>query len=339
MGLPNTVFLHMFQWFIKKYGIMTAEEREENWQRMAADWQPANSFEQLVTQLFLGASYASAARYLMEERDIIDIGLRVIKRCGMYAEEYKAWIGMENAGQLASPHVKQTLDSFKGFWSNSITLVNQTSVPALQHGYGMAAIDNDGGSIASYGESLANLGAMYAATQETAKSQTDSLAAIQAQLAGLQQFCMAVGQQQPPPSNIYYALQQQQHRHNNSRNNRRGRGGGSFNGSGGGYPQQPTSHQGQQSSGPGFVCPTPYKRYENWNYCHTHGGDVKDGHTSATCNRQGPVHKPNATWANMMGGLPARMHKTILPSASGRTPPPHCQQQQQQQPPVSYYLT
>jgi hypothetical protein len=30
MGLPNTVFLHMFQWFIKKYGIMTAEEREEN---------------------------------------------------------------------------------------------------------------------------------------------------------------------------------------------------------------------------------------------------------------------------------------------------------------------
>jgi hypothetical protein len=34
----------------------------------------------------------------MEEHDIIDIGLRVIKRCGMYAEEYKAWIGMENAG-------------------------------------------------------------------------------------------------------------------------------------------------------------------------------------------------------------------------------------------------
>jgi hypothetical protein len=32
MGSPNTVFLHMFQWFIKKYGITAAEEREENWQ-------------------------------------------------------------------------------------------------------------------------------------------------------------------------------------------------------------------------------------------------------------------------------------------------------------------
>jgi hypothetical protein len=170
---------------------------------MAANWQPANGFEQLVTQLFLGTSYASAARYPMEECDIIDIGLCMIKCCGMNAKEYKAWIGMENAGQLALPRVKQTLDSFKGFWSNAITLVNQTSVPALQHGYCMAAIDKDGGSIALYRESMANFGAGYAATQETVKSQTNSLAAIQAQLVGLQQFCMAVGQQQPPPNNIY----------------------------------------------------------------------------------------------------------------------------------------
>jgi hypothetical protein len=106
MGLTNTVFLHMIQWFIKKYGVTTAEEREENRQQMAADWQPANGFEQLVTRLFLGASYASVAKYPMEEPNIIDIGLRVIKCCGMYTKEYKAWIGMENAGQLASPRVK-----------------------------------------------------------------------------------------------------------------------------------------------------------------------------------------------------------------------------------------
>jgi hypothetical protein len=75
MGLLNTVFLYMFDWSIKKYGVMTAKEREENQQQMAADWQPTNSFEQLVTRLFLGALYASAARYPMEERNIIDIGL------------------------------------------------------------------------------------------------------------------------------------------------------------------------------------------------------------------------------------------------------------------------
>ncbi len=82
---------------------------------MAANWQPNDGFEQLVTRLFLGAAYASAAQYPMEERDIIDISLRVIKRCGMYAEEYKTWIGIKNAGQLTSPRVQQMLDSFKSF--------------------------------------------------------------------------------------------------------------------------------------------------------------------------------------------------------------------------------
>jgi hypothetical protein len=89
MGLPNAVFLHMFDWFIKKYGIMMAKEREKNQQQMAADWQPTDGFEQLVTRLFLSALYASAARYLMEEHDTINIGLHVIKRCGIFAKEYK----------------------------------------------------------------------------------------------------------------------------------------------------------------------------------------------------------------------------------------------------------
>ncbi len=178
MGLPNTVFLHMLDWFIKKHGVTMAEEREENRQRIAADWQPTDGFEQLVTRLFLGTSYASAARYPMEKCNIIDISLRMIKCCGMYAKEYKAWISIENTGQLANPRIKQMLDSFKGFWSNVITLVNQTNVPALQHGYGMAAMDNNGGSIALFSKSLANFGAAYAATQEMVKSQAGSISTI-----------------------------------------------------------------------------------------------------------------------------------------------------------------
>jgi len=41
MKQPNTVFLHMFDWFITKYGKTMTEDREENRQRMAADWHPA----------------------------------------------------------------------------------------------------------------------------------------------------------------------------------------------------------------------------------------------------------------------------------------------------------
>jgi len=79
MKQPNTVFLHMFDWFITKYSKTTTKDREENRQRMAADWHPADGFEPLATRLFIGASYTSAACYLMDNRDIIKIGLRVIK--------------------------------------------------------------------------------------------------------------------------------------------------------------------------------------------------------------------------------------------------------------------
>ena len=145
MKQPNTVFLHMLDWFITKYGKTTTEDREENWQRIAADWHPSGGFEPLATRLFIGASYASTARYPMDDRDVIDIGLPVIKRCEMYSEEYKNWIARENE----TPPIRETIDSFKEYWADAIALVNQTAAPALQHGYGMAAMDVNA-SIASY---------------------------------------------------------------------------------------------------------------------------------------------------------------------------------------------
>jgi hypothetical protein len=147
---------------------------------------------------------------------------------------------------------------------------------------------------------------------------------------------MAVGQQ--PPNNIYTPTQQQ--RPFNSGRSRCNGGGGC---GGGGYfiPQQPTNHGfGGGAPGGGTTCPPmPYKQYENWHYRHTHGGDVDDMHTSATSARPGLRHNLNATRNNTMGGSSAGLHKTILPSAAGRTTPnlcPQAQQQQQQRPPVSY---
>ena len=55
MKQPNTVFLHMFDWFIMKYGKTTTKDREENQQQMAADWHPADGFEPLAMRLFIGA--------------------------------------------------------------------------------------------------------------------------------------------------------------------------------------------------------------------------------------------------------------------------------------------
>jgi hypothetical protein len=176
-----------------------------------------------------------------------------------------------------SPPVTKTVKTFKNYWSEAITLVNQMASPAVQHNYGMTAMDDDATG-ASYGKSIANFGTTYAATQETMKGQATSLALIQDQLSNLQQFCMAIGQQ--PPNNIYTPAQQQRP-FNSGRS--RCNGGGGRGGSGYFVPQQPTNHgfEGVAPGGKTARPPMPYKRYENWHYCHTHGRDVNDTHTSA----------------------------------------------------------
>ena len=65
----------------------------------------------------------------MDDRDVIDMGLRVIKRCGMYSEEYKNWITRKNK----TPPNVETIDSFKEYWAAAITLVNQTAILAANH--------------------------------------------------------------------------------------------------------------------------------------------------------------------------------------------------------------
>jgi hypothetical protein len=47
----------------------------------------------------------------MDGRDVIDIGLRVIKQCGVYSEKYKTWIARESE----SPLIIETIDSFKEY--------------------------------------------------------------------------------------------------------------------------------------------------------------------------------------------------------------------------------
>jgi hypothetical protein len=106
----------------------------------------------------------------------------------MYADEYKNWISHKNT----VPPIVKTIDSFKEYWADTIALVNQTAVPASQHGYRMTAMDYDA-SGAVYDDSLANFGAVFAPMHKTMKSQANSLVAMQNQLLDIQ-LCMNVGQ-------------------------------------------------------------------------------------------------------------------------------------------------
>ncbi len=202
LNQPNIVFVEMFIWFVHHYCKTASKDRKANCQRMAANWHLVDGFDILVLRLFSGTVFTGCTGFLMNDCDIVNIGLHLIKRCGMYGEDYKAWF----ACKAIRPKIVETLDTFKMFWAVTITLVNQTAIPASLHSNRMAAINDDDTSIALYGKSITNFGATYAATQESTKSQGLTIVSLQGQVNAMQQYCMSL-QQQPPPTN--YAVQQQ----------------------------------------------------------------------------------------------------------------------------------
>jgi hypothetical protein len=124
----------------------------------------------------------------MNDVNIVDIGLRIIKPYGMYNKEYKAWI----ACKAIRPRIDEMVNTLKIFWAAKITLIKQTAIPASMHCFGIAAV-NDNNSVVLYGESIANFGDAYATMQESVKSQVTTIASMQGQMQAMQQYYMALG--------------------------------------------------------------------------------------------------------------------------------------------------
>jgi hypothetical protein len=148
-------------------------------------------------------------------------------------------------------------------------------------------------------------------------------------------LCQAVGtgqfpQQQPQHTHGRCGCGQQCSSHNCGSNSGGGyiRGGGGYNGgssgnkNGGGYISGGGGNGGDYDGGnigsPDPLPPLPVKWFKNWNYCFTHGGNMDNNHTGATCAPPGENHQRTATHTNIMGSTICGMNKTIFPSADGR---------------------
>ena len=89
--------------------------------------------------------------------------------------------------------------------------------------------------------------------------------------------------------------------------------------------QAPRQQYGQNSNyqGQGFQGPsTNMKSYNNWNYCHTHGFDVKDEHNSSNFHNSSWNHNWQTTCENTMGGPQINKRKAYLPSQVPNPSPP-----------------
>jgi hypothetical protein len=176
----------------------------------------------------------------------------------------------------------------------------------------MVAVNNDD-TVALYSKSIANFWAAYTITQELVKTQGKMIASMQTQLQAMHQYCMGL-QKQPPPHHLrataastgrlwirpLYPVDRRQGRRRISSP----------------VDDETSSHPTPDAiQAPQELELLPHARW-----------DITIAHTSQTCHWPGPNHNCTTTRTNTQGGLPAGLHKVILPLAAGLAPPPQQQQ-------------
>jgi hypothetical protein len=105
---------------------------------MATGWHPSMGFEVLTLRLFCSLSFASLSGHPITDKGTVDIGVRVLNCTGLFPKEYKTWILWGNNASKMND-----FSSFKTFWENAVQVAAFTAIPASQHGYGMAATNDD----------------------------------------------------------------------------------------------------------------------------------------------------------------------------------------------------
>jgi hypothetical protein len=159
-----------------KYGHTSADNRKANCTAMALEWHPSQGFELLVAHLFQGATFANLAKHYIPNNDILDIGICVIHLTDLFVEEYKAWITHGN-----KPTNDMDFVTSRSFWETAVKIASFMATPALQHRYGISAIEDDP-SAASLTSTVSNFGVVYAAMQESLCNNNASINALQEQI-------------------------------------------------------------------------------------------------------------------------------------------------------------
>ena len=86
----------------------------------------------------MGSEARGLTNHPITDKDSVNDGVRILNRTGLFTEECKTWIIHGN-----DPSKTNDLISFETFWENAANCSIRLSVPASQHGYGMAATDDD----------------------------------------------------------------------------------------------------------------------------------------------------------------------------------------------------
>ncbi len=303
-------------------------DSEANLQRMMEPWNHTTGMDPLIEQIEAGVLYGEVLQEPIEPWRVVNTAQLLIQNTGVYPEEMKQWLGL--------PKEQRTWENMKTFWDTKMqTATVATGTTPVSAGYMNNTVEEEANVPDSVVKDFVEASVAKDASYVALAEQNSALTAAVAQQ---QQFMMSMMQQQQMQQQMQqqqlagnYGGQQGGRRRNSRKPNKQAPGPGGYV-----MPMQmpnmqmmcPPAHQQMQPMG---RPPNKVKRYQNMNFCWSHGHDVQPGHTSQTCTNPAQGHNYFATRENPMGGSMKGSHKTIMPNAVGKECASKRGQRQQQQ--------
>jgi hypothetical protein len=293
-GYAMVMTLQILTHLYTTYGKLTPMAMQENNRHFRNPYNPAKPFEMLVQQIEEAQDFAAAGNQAYTAQQIVSNAYSLIHNTGMFINACREW--------RRCPKNEKIWTNFKTHFAQA-----HTELGELTHTSQAGGDHNANNAFTNFatnpGEALANLATATAADRDMLRSlQATNAALIQQNTikdAEIAQLRNQVQQLQASMSNCG--------NNNNTNNNCHNNNSGRNNNNNNNQNSNQNNHQNnnQNNSAPG----TGRKRFNNSNYCWTHGYDINGHHNSSNCRNPNEGHQHGATRNNTMGSSEANMQR------------------------------
>jgi hypothetical protein len=300
-GYTMVTTLQLLTHLYTTYGQLTPMAMQENDRQFRSAYNPAEPFEMLVQQIEMAQSFAAAGNQAYTAQQIVSNAYSLIHNTGMFIDACREW--------RRRPEAEKTWSHFKTQFALAHTELGEMTHTAQAGGF-----HNANNAIANFandtGEALANLATATAADRDMLRSlQATNAALIQQNTVKDAEIAQLRNQVQQFQAGLSNRGNNNNNSNNNRRNNNSGRNNNNNNNNNPNYNannnQNNANNQNNNNQTPG----TGRKRFNNSNYCWTHGYDIDGRHDSSNCRNPNEGHQHGATRNNPMGGSEANKQR------------------------------
>ena len=280
-GFANVTTLVILTHLYDTYGRLTPQDMTDNHANMTSDYDAATPIETMFDQVEDAIDLAAAANVPYSPAQIVNIGYSLMFNTGLFPDAMRDW-------RKRIP-VDKTWANFKIDMAEAHQELRESQVTSNQAGF------HNANNVKEFAESTTEVLEKLSESTDENKQQMNNITAQNTRLST--DLASAIQALQVAAGDIWTLKQQIQTY--NGQNSPSSTIGGSTIGT---TPTQLSEGSSSWATRETVFKQRTKKKFNNTNYCWSHGYDIAEKHTSGSCKKPAIGHQKTATKDNNMGG-------------------------------------